>query len=51
MHKHDLIAIGVDGELNMVLHAPRVELSYREAWMQKTLTKQEDMLLEMTTNT
>jgi transposase len=29
----------------------RVEFSYLEAWMKKTLTKQDDVVLEMTTNT
>jgi transposase len=51
VHKHYLIAIGVDEELNVVLPARRVEFSYLEAWMKKTLTKQDDVVLEMTTNT
>jgi transposase len=51
VHKHYFIAIGVDDELNVVLPVRRVEFSYLEAWMKKTLTKQDDVVLEMTTNT
>ena len=46
VHKHYLIAIGVDDKLNIVLPVRRVEFSYLEAWMQKTLTKQDDVVLE-----
>lgn len=51
VHKHYLIALGVDEDLNIVLPARRVELSHLEAWMKKTLTKQDEVVLEMTTNT
>ena len=51
VHKHDLIALGVDEDLNIVLPARRVEFSYLETWMKKTLTKQDEVVLEMTTNT
>ena len=51
VHKHYLIALGVDAELNVVLPARRVEFSYFETWMKKTLTKQDEVVLEMTTNT
>jgi transposase len=51
VHKHYLIALGVDADLNVVLPARRVELSRLEAWMKKTLTKQDEVVLEMTTNT
>jgi len=51
VHKHYLIAIAVDDELNVVLPVRRVELSHLESWMKKTLTKQDDVVLEMTTNT
>jgi len=37
VHKHYLIALGVDEELNIVLPARRVELARLEAWMKKTL--------------
>jgi transposase len=43
--------LGVDDELNIVLPVRRVELTRLEAWMKKTLTKQDDVVLEMTTNT
>lgn len=51
VHKHYLIALGVDADLNVVLPARRVEFSYLETWMKKTLTKQDEVVLEMTTNT
>jgi transposase len=51
VHKHYLIAVGVDDDLNVVLPVRRVEFSYLEAWMKKTLTKQDKVALEMTTNT
>jgi transposase len=51
VHKHYLIALGVDVDLNVVLPIRRVELSHLESWMKKTLTKQDEVVLEMTTNT
>jgi transposase len=51
VHKHYLIVLGVDEDLNVVLPARRVEFSYLETWMKKTLTKQDEVVLEMTTNT
>jgi len=51
VHKHYLIALGVDDELNVVLPARRVETLALESWMKKTLTKRDDVVLEMTTNT
>jgi len=51
VHKHYLIALGVDEELNVVLPTRRVELSHLENWMKKTLTRQDAVVLEMTTNT
>jgi transposase len=51
VHKHYLIAVGVDADLNVVLPAQRVELSRLEDWMKKTLTRQDGVVLEMTTNT
>ena len=51
VHKHYLIALGVDEQLNVVLPAQRVELSRLGTWMQKTLTPQDALALEMTTNT
>jgi transposase len=51
VHKHYLIAVGVDDDLNVVLPVRRVEFSYLEVWMKKTLTKPDEVALEMTTNT
>ncbi len=51
VHKHYLIALGVDEDLNVVLPARRVELSHLESWMKQTLTKRDEVVLEMTTNT
>ena len=46
VHKHYLIAIGVDEDLNVVLPVRRVEFSYLETWMKKTLTKHDEVVLE-----
>jgi transposase len=51
VHKHYLIALAVDEELQVVLPARRVELAHLEAWMKRTLTRQDEVVLEMTTNT
>lgn len=51
VHKHYLIALGVDENLELVMPARRVELSNLESWMKKNLTKQDEVVLEMTTNT
>ena len=51
VHKHYLIALGVDQNLEVVMPARRVELSNLESWMKKNLTQQDEVVLEMTTNT
>jgi transposase len=51
VHKHYLVTLGVDADLNVVLPMRRVEFSYLESWMKKNLTKQDEVVLEMTTNT
>lgn len=51
VHKHYLVALGVDAELNVALPMRRVEFSNLESWMKKNLTKQDEVVLEMTTNT
>lgn len=51
VHKHYLIALGVDEDLNVLLPATRVELSRLDAWMDKTLRPDDALALEMTTNT
>ncbi len=51
VHKHYLIALGVDEDLEVTLPARRVELTQLESWMKKNLTRQDEVVLEMTTNT
>ncbi len=51
VHKHYLIALGVNDDLQVVHPARRVELTHLETWMKKTLTRQDEVVLEMTTNT
>lgn len=51
IHKYYLIAIGVDAELNQVLGPQRVQLTNLESWMHKTLTTEDAVAIEMTTNT
>jgi hypothetical protein len=46
VHKHYLIALGVNEALEVVLPARRVELAHLEAWMKKTLTRQAAVALE-----
>jgi len=50
VHKHYLIAIGVDAELNQVLGPQRVQLSNLDDWKRKHLTLQDAVALEATTN-
>jgi hypothetical protein len=50
VHKHYLIATAVDIDLNILFGPQRVQLSGLEAWIAKTLTKEDDLVLEMTTN-
>jgi transposase len=51
VHKHYLIAIGVDADLNQVLGPQRVELARLDAWIEKTLRPDDALVIEMTTNT
>ena len=51
VHKHYLIAIGVDADLNQVYGPKRVELHRIESWIKETLNKDDAVALEMTTNT
>ncbi len=50
VHKHYLIATGVDAHLDPVYGPRRVPLSHLEQWMRQTLTTQDAVVLEMTTN-
>jgi transposase len=49
-HKHYLVAGGVDAQLNYVLGPQRVQLSYLDSWVRKTLTPCDALALEMSTN-
>jgi len=51
LHKHYLVAVGMDADLKQVLGPRRVQLSDLEAWIRKTLGPQDAVVLEMTTNT
>lgn len=51
VHKHYLIATGVDGEAQQVYGPRRVEYSYLDEWIRKDLTPTDAVVLEMTTNT
>lgn len=50
LHKHYLVACGVDAQGQEVLHPCRVPLSEWEDWRQKRVTSQDAVVLEMTTN-
>lgn len=51
VHKHYLVAAAVDREQNEVLGPRRVPLARLDTWVRKTLTLQDAVVLEMTTNT
>jgi transposase len=51
LHKHYLIATGVDTDLQQVLGPQRVQLTHLEAWIRRTITPDDALVLEMTTNT
>jgi transposase len=50
VHKHYLVAAAVDADKNEVLSPRRVPLMRLDNWMRKTLTPQDAVVLEMTTN-
>jgi len=51
IHKHYLVAVAVDAELNQVYGPRRVAWADLETWRSKTLTVADAVALEMTTNT
>lgn len=51
IHKHYLIAMGVDADLKPLLGPQRVQLVNLESWIRKTLTPSDAVVIEMTTNT
>ena len=50
VHKHYLIAVGVDQDKRVVFGPQRVQYPQLAAWIAKHLTPQDDVVLEMTTN-
>jgi transposase len=50
VHKHYLVAMGVDAQLNQVLGPQRVQLSRLKQWAKKNLLPYDAVVLEMTTN-
>jgi transposase len=50
VHKHYLIAAAVDLDRNEVMNPRRVSLARLDGWVRKTLTPQDAVVLEMTTN-
>ena len=51
VHKYYLVATAVDQDLNKVYGPKRVELTELQGWMEKTLTPEDAVVLEMTGNT
>lgn len=51
IHKHYLVAYGVDQGQQQVMDFQRVEWVDFAGWVQKTLTRDDAVVLEMTTNT
>lgn len=51
IHKHYLIAVGVDADLKAQLDPQRVQLSNLVGWIHKKLTPRDAVVIEMTTNT
>ena len=51
LHKHYLVAVGVDADWNQVYGPRRVPLYEVETWIHKTVTSEDAVVLEMTTNT
>jgi transposase len=51
VHKHYLVAAGVDAELHQVLGPQRVQLTDLDQWLRRTVWVSDALVLEMTTNT
>lgn len=51
VHKHYLVAYGVDADLTQLLGPRRVTYSELGRWIGQTLTQEDALVLEMTTNT
>jgi transposase len=51
VHKHYLVAVAVDADKNEIMPPRRVQLAHLDNWVRKNLTRQDAVVLEMTTNT
>lgn len=51
IHKHYLVAVAVDADLNQLFGPRRVGYADLETWIGKTLTPHDAVVIEMTTNT
>jgi transposase len=51
LHKHYLVALGVDAELNQVFGPRRISLPQLESWIKNTITAGDAIVVEITTNT
>jgi len=51
IHKHYLVAVGVDADLNPILGPQRVEFLNLGPWMARSLRPDDALVIEMTTNT
>lgn len=51
IHKHYMVAAGVDADQNEVLSPQRVTWDRFEGWMKRTLNSTDAVVIEMTTNT
>jgi len=50
IHKHYLVAVGVDGAQQMVFGPQRIAYTHLTAWIEQHLTLSDAVVLEMTTN-
>src|SRR5689334_12054161 len=50
VHKHYLVAVGVDADQHLVLGPQRIPYERLESWIRTTLTPQDAVVLEVTTN-
>jgi len=51
IHKHYFVATGVDRQLNQIFGPHQGLIHHLEQWAQKNLSKQDSVVMEMTTNT
>jgi len=51
IHKHYLVAVGVDADGHRVLGPQKVRMADIQSWITRTLNAQDAVVIEMTTNT